>query len=104
MLDSIFILLFVVAFVIWILSLFEKSIIFNMISLMMWLTLMLNSLYIEIPYHVALSNTTAIINITTGAHVYNEYGISALCLGFIFVNLVTLFILYMDWKESHLYS
>ena len=101
MLDSIFALLFVVAFVLQLISVYEKSIIFCIVSLVMWLTLMVNSLYIEVPYHVSYENVTGSIVTDTGAHVYNEFGVSALCLGFVFINLVLLIIFFLDWKESN---
>lgn len=101
MLDTIFALLFVVAFVLQLIAVYEKSIIFTMVSLIMWLTLMVNSLYIEVPYHVSYENATGAIATETGAHIYNEIGVSALCLGFVFINLVLLIIFFMDWKESN---
>jgi len=104
MLDSVFALLFVAALIIWILSINLKSIVFNFVSLISWLVLMVQALYIEVPYHITITNATSIVEATTGAHVYNEYGLSALCLGFVFINLITLILLYMDWKETHLYE
>jgi len=104
MLDSIYALLFVTALIIWILSMYQKSIIFNFVSLITWIVLMANSLYIEVPYHITITNSTSIVSATTGAHIYNEIGLSALCLAFIFINLLTLFLLYLDLKETHLYE
>lgn len=84
MLDSIFILIFIVAFVTTILAYENKSIIYSMLSLILWLIIMAQSLWIT---DIAGNN-------------YTEYGVSAVCLAFIFVNIIMLIIYFMDWKQQ----
>lgn len=100
MLDSVFIAVFIVTVVIQLVGVYEKSIVFNMISMMFWLTLMLNSLWIEVPYWAWIENATGGINVSTGSHVYHEFGLSALFLTFIFMDIILIIVYYMDWKRK----
>ena len=84
MLDSIFVLIFVVAFVTTILGYQEKSIVYSILSLMIWIVIMVQSLWIT----------------DIAGNVYNEYGLSAICLAFIFINIILLIVYFVDWKHE----
>ena len=84
MLDSLFILIFIVAFVTTVLAYENKSIIYSMLSIILWVIIMAQSLWIT---DVARNS-------------YTEYGVSAVCIAFIFVNIIMLIVYFMDWKHQ----
>ena len=95
MLESIFILLFIIAVVLMIIAIFEKSVVFSMLSLIIFLVLMAGSLDIQIPYNVY--NETA--NFTTEAfHRVQDFGVNALIFAFIIIDLIWAIICYMEFK------
>jgi len=83
MLDSIFIVLLIVGFLLTLISHEEESMIYSMLALVIWLVLFVQSLWI----------------VDVGGTVYNEFGLSAICLGFVLVNLVSLVMFTLDWLE-----
>jgi len=85
MLDSIFVMFFVVAFVLTVLTIQEKSIAYGIIGLVAWLVLFAQSLWIS----------------DVVGTVYNEFGLSAFCLAFVFTHVITLVLYYMDWRDMH---
>lgn len=99
MLDSVFIAIFIVSLIIQIIAVYEKSVIFSILSIMFWFILMVNAIYIEVPYSVAYA-TNGSVNITTGAHTYCEYGLAILFLAFVFFDIVWALIQYMDFKKQ----
>lgn len=84
MLDSIFIVIFIVAFLLTILAEREESLIYALISLVIWLMLFPQALWIT----------------DVGEIVYHEWGLSAICLGFVLVNLVLSIMYVMDWRQA----
>lgn len=83
MLDSIFIVLFISGFLLTLISHEEESVIYSMLALIIWLTLFVQSLWI----------------VDVGGNVYNEFGLSAICLGFVLVNLVSFAMFVLDWLD-----
>lgn len=100
MLDSLFVIFLIITVIFQIIAVYEKSIIFTMSSLIFWLVLMANSLFIEVPYTVGYLNDTGDINIISQSHSYTDYGLSALCLIFVFVNILLMIMNYTQWKEE----
>lgn len=100
MLDDLFVIFLVVTVVFQIIAVYEKSVIFTMTSLIFWMVLMANSLYIEVPYTIGYLNDTGNLTIITRSHVYSDYGMSALCLIFIFVNIFLMIMNYTEWREE----
>lgn len=100
MLSDIFILLFVIAFIVQVIAIYEKSIVFSVLAIMFWLVLMVNALVIEVPYATSYVNETGIQNITTGAHVYSEVGLGALILGFVFFDIIWIVLQWMEFREQ----
>jgi hypothetical protein len=96
MLESIFILLFVIAIIIFLLGIKEDIIAYYVVSLVIFLVLFISALGIEIPYIIA-SNTTTY---TTGSHVYSEGGISALCLIFVFIDAIMMLVHWLDLRKK----
>ena len=83
MLDSIFIVLLIVGFLLTLISHEEESVVYSMLALIIWLVLFVQSLWI----------------VDVGGTVYNEFGLSAICLGFTLVNLISLVMFVLDWLE-----
>lgn len=100
MLDSIFIAIFIVALILQIIAIYEKSIIFSVLSIMFWLVLIANALYIEVPYDVAYTAVNGSVVITKGAHVYTEIGLGALFLAFVFFDIVWTIVQYMELRRE----
>ena len=82
MLESIFIFMAAIAFVLFVLGIFEKSITFSAMSLITWIIVMANSLFVEVP-----ADTD-----------YSEIGFSAFCLAFIFANILWIIIQYLEFR------
>ena len=70
MIESLLILVICMAFITFIVAIAEESLVYTMISVILWLFIMINSLYVEIP--------------GTGGETYHELGLSILSLIFIF--------------------
>ena len=86
MLDSIFIAILMIAFILTLVTVYEKSLVFCFIALMCWLVIFGQSLYIT----------------DVAGTEYSEYGVSALCLCFVFTHVVLTIVYFMDYKESHM--
>jgi len=80
MLESIFIIMIAMAFVLFILGIYDKSIIFSFMSLMLWMIVMINAHYIEVPSDES----------------YNELGFSAFCMAFIIGNIIWIIVQYFE--------
>jgi len=98
MYTDLYIMLFLVALLLLILSVYEESIIFGMMSFICWMIVFVQSLYIEIPY-VAWTDIGGTANITEGIFLYSEYGFSALSLAFIFFTIIWMLVLHFDWHK-----
>lgn len=96
-LDSIFIALLFMSLIIQLVSFYNKSIAFTITALMMWLVVFVQSLWIEVPYAVSTPS-----GVTTGTYTFQEYGLSALSLAFVFIDVVMLILMFMDWRATHL--
>lgn len=83
MLDSIFITVFIMAFLLTILAERESSIVYGIMSLIIWLTLFVQALWI----------------VDVGGTSYHEFGVSAISLGFVFINLVLLILNILEWRK-----
>ena len=64
-------------------------------GLIMWLVLFVQSIWVDVPYVVAYI-VGGEINITESSHVYSEFGVSALCLGFIFIHVLWLILVFTE--------
>jgi len=83
MLESVFILLVAIAFVLFLLCIENQSKVYGMISLILWVIILVQSLWIEVP------NDTD----------YADYTLSAISLIFIFANLIYVLALQFDWRR-----
>jgi len=83
MLESVFIVMLAIAFVLFILAVENRSQIYCMMSLILWLIILAQSLWIEVPRDTE----------------YTEYVLSAASLMFIFANLVLVFVFQFDWRK-----
>jgi len=84
MLESVFIMIMAMGFVAFILAVYEESIIFSGVSILMWLIILAGFLAIEVP-----SDTY-----------YQEWALFGVSLGFILINIVWSIKLYMDFKRQ----
>lgn len=89
-----------VGFILFILAYEKKAIVLFGVSIVMFISSLASTLYIEIPY--STWNTTSAM-VETGTAGYQDYGLQALCLGMIFINLIYMIYLtitsYIDEKE-----
>lgn len=87
MLESIFLMLMCMGFLLFIIGIFEESIIFSSVSILLWIMVMAGLVYIEVPYHTA----------------YTELGLIGVSLGFIFINIMWILVQYgyliEDWQH-----
>ena len=102
MLDSIFIAILFVAVIFQIIAIYEKSIVFSVFTVMFWLVLMIESLAIQWPYYSQVYNISS-TNITTSeGYVYFFHpGLSALFIGFIFINVIWSVIQFLDFQDRN---
>ena len=95
MIASLFLGIFIIAVIIFLLGVKEESIVYHLISLMMFVILMAQSIYITIPF-IAVTNSTTY---TMVEHQYMETGIGAFCLVFILTDVILLIVEFMDWRK-----
>jgi len=87
MLESVFILIVSIGFVSFVLAILDENMIFSAISLLMFIISLASQLYIEVP---------------TDTY-YDEPALYAVSLGFIFLNVIWLIVLYFDfdfWRRQ----
>jgi len=84
MLESIFIIIVAMGFIAFILAVYEESIIFTAVSMLMWIIVMAGFLAIEVP-----SDTY-----------YQEWSMFGVSLGFIFIDIAWMIKLYLDYKRD----
>jgi len=82
MLESVFLMLLGMGFILFVLGIFEESIIFAATSILMWIIILAAHLYVEVPADTY----------------YTEGSMVPLSLAFIFINLIWIIILQMDLK------
>jgi len=88
MLESLFIVMIILAFIMTLYAHEERSVIFAIASVVFWLLIMANAIYIQVPF-------------STGDNTYMELGFGALVLLFIFLNIIQAIIFYSEWKEQN---
>lgn len=84
MLESIFIMMMSMGFVLFILAVYDESIIFAATSLLMWIMTLAGSVYIQVP---------------GSGDSYNEMGIVGIALAFIFMNILWLVIQFLNYQK-----
>ena len=102
MIESIWIAILFVAVIFQVIAIYDKSIIFSVFTIMFWLVLMMECLVIELPYYSQMYNITT-TNITTseGVMYFGYPGLSALFLGFVFINIIYVIIEFMDFQDRN---
>ena len=103
MIESIWIAILFVAVIFQIISIYEKSIIFSVFTIMFWLVLMAECLAIQWPYYSQVYNVSS-ANITTseGYLSFSYPGLGALFLGFVFINIIWAIIQFMNFQDSNM--
>jgi len=87
MLESVFIMIMAMGFVAFVLSAMDENIVLSGVSLLMWIVVLAGQVYIEVP---------------TDTY-YDEPALYAVSLGFIFINIIWIIVLYFDfrfWKRQ----
>ncbi|RLF62130.1 MAG: hypothetical protein DRN16_02390 [Thermoplasmata archaeon] len=92
MIVSLYIVLFIIGVLLTIYAVENDSIIFCLINVVLWLVLMAESLNIQSLYYDT--------NGVAGFLQKSEWGISAFCLVFIFLNLIYALALQFDWRKK----
>jgi len=87
MLESIFIIVVAMGFISFILAVYEESVVFTAVSMLMWIIVMAGFLAIEVP---------------TDTY-YTEWAMFATALGFIFIDLAWMIKLYLDYSRDMRY-
>jgi len=84
MLESVFIILVAIAFILFILGVEEESKMYCIMSGVLWLIVFVQSLWIEVP----------------SDEVYTEYTLNVISLIFIFANIIYYLALQFDWRRN----
>jgi len=87
--ENIYILVFVCSFILFLLSIKWESYPIAIFSAILFLIQTANSLAIETFISPVFNNTSG--NIEYGTHISSYYGLSAICLGFMFCSLILAF-------------
>jgi len=72
MLESIFLMMMSMGFILFVLAVYEKSVVFSMTSILMWIMVLAGLVYIEVP----------------GGSTHTEMGMLGVALGYIFMNII----------------
>jgi hypothetical protein len=80
MIESIFMMLLAIAFILWILGIEMESIVYSGTSLILWLVIMAQSFYIQVP----------------GIADYSDVALRAFVLVFIFTAIINIIIIFFD--------
>ena len=92
MIVDLFILIAIAAVVIMILAYLEDSMLLTVISMLLWIFLFANSMYIEIPYQAVVNNT-----INTGSQSFTETPLSIVVFGMLIINIL----MFLSQISSH---
>ena len=95
MIESLFIMMFIVGLIIFLLGIKEDSIIYQIISMFLFLILVGQSIYITVPF-IAATNAT---NYTILEHQYLEPGLGAFCLVFVLTDVILIVVEFMDLRR-----
>lgn len=87
MIDNVFIAILFIAFILMILAVEKKSVIYSSLSFLMWIIIFASSLYIQVP----------------GIDEYSDFTINIVCIGFIIVNVVWIVYLVMEFRTTDKY-
>ena len=90
MLESLFILMVILGFLLTIYAHEKESIIFGVTCIILWLFIMVNALWVQVPF-------------STGSDDYAEYAFGVFCLIFIFINIIQTIWFVMDWRTQKEY-
>ena len=88
MLENIFILLCMAGLVMTIFAYYESKVFISALSVIVWIIIFANSLYIEVP----------------GDTAYQEYGLNAFCLAFIFIGILMTISNYVNYMDENEYE
>jgi len=89
MLESVFIVTIIIGFLLTLYANETESVIFTSAGVIFWILIMANSLWVEVPF-------------SGGDNTYSEYGFNVLCLIFVFINVIQLLRLVVDWRTQNI--
>jgi len=87
MLESLFIVMVIIGFLLTIYAHEKQSIIFGVSCTILWIFIMVNALWVQVSF-------------STGYEEFAEYAFSAFCLIFIFINVIQTLWFVMDWRTQ----
>ncbi len=99
MIIDLYVMIFLISFVLTLISVYEKSLVFSILSIILWMIVFVQSFYIIVPYHSWIDINDS-INISTGYHIFTEYGLNALSLAFIFFGIIWSIICAFDFRDD----
>lgn len=103
MIATIFGIILVIAVILLFIAYTEASIAWTSLSLLMWIFITAQSLYIEIPYQAAVDIGGGAVNITTGSQWFYEPALSGICLGVVIFNVILLLVDVLDYQNRRRY-
>ena len=86
MLESILMVIIAMAFILYIIAVYEQSFVFMLLSVVIWLIIMGGSLGVEVPF------------IDTA---YTDYSLSAISMLFVFSGIVFSIVYVMEWRRKY---
>ncbi len=86
MIESVVMMMLGMAFILFIIGIELESVVFTATSLLLWLIILVGSLWIWVP----------------GDAGYTEYGLNAVSLAFVFIDVVWLILLYANFKKERI--
>lgn len=95
MIDSIYITMYIVALLLFILGIEKKNLTYTGTSLVMYLILWAQSIYIEIPF-IAVSSAT---NYTIGSQQHLDPAVGASCWLFIIIDVLIMLYYFLGWWQ-----
>ena len=100
MLDMLYLGMFVIGILLTLWAIDKESVVFCLINVVWWLVLTAESLNVQSLRCILMCNNSTIQNITANYIQKPEYGLSALCLLFVFLNLIYALALQFDWRKK----
>ena len=102
MIPEIYILIFSCAVLFFILGILKESVVFTAFSMLFWIVIMANSIFIDIPYYAFDSTNKTFY---TGHFEYTYYSISFVALAFIIMCVIWTILQYTDfsyWRKRRI--
>lgn len=98
MIESIYLALFIIGVLLTLYSIKIESKVYCILGVIIWLILLVESLNIQ-TFYIAYTFNGTDYNSTIAYMQKSEWGLSAFCLAFIFINIIYALVLQFDWRR-----